>query len=715
MPKLISSRIISALLVAALCLLGIAPAPMAVAAPSAIAATLPALDPAAGPATGTPEGYYYQGVDPTLATLTKGSEQLSQKYLIDHDIYDLDLKTLTPGTLEHFLKRWTMYKGKWSFERWRDAYITIIENQRKGMAFEKFVFEKFGLDPTQWRTNARLPAELLEKSRPYDITNTYDKGGEVSIPPVGDRVVFELKSGSTLNSHARAQFKKNLVDLAKAGSELVLIFGSEPTPETVAWINKALEGYSGPPVTVRYLLTVGVPESTQPTGSTINSEAIAESFDNPQDQAEFEQVSTDILGDIEGEQGGPNPVENPTPQPGGTPAGDLGGIDFTSLELRYVTDSVNGNPVNRYAFRTGSLPDGAPSFGGRRNAAMATDALNVWLALSPEKFWVNLHPYEPDRIIDPAFGRTQAGQVLLEADLEMKEASGRMQRSDTELGRKFMEVLQGENKCFLGRRQWIEPLPASIHEDGDQLYILEIPLTVQLGKEDSDVSPGQSCPDQDPAITTSNGELYEKMIMPAVVQSVNHDPEFADLRRVYASRVAAEWYRKRNAIKPNQYAKQIDSGNVDKWTTDWDQREVFDRFVTSFNNAKPIFTWQTKVGDVTWTHNKAWGGVDFFKVELNDVGPEKFAQDYPDLAAVARAPLAGITTVKDQNWLGGGTVVGDPAQLWPMQVTPWTPFQIPTPAPQRVLFYLAILTPVAVWGAVGGTLIWRRRRAGRGI
>jgi hypothetical protein len=40
---------------------------------------------------------------------------------------------------------------------------------------------------------------------------------------------------------------------------------------------------------------------------------------------------------------------------------------------------------------------------------------------------------------------------------------------------------------------------------------------------------------------------------------------------------------------------------------------------------------------------------------------------------------------------------------------------VPTPAPARVIFYLAVITPVAVWGAVGVGFAWRRRRAGKAV
>ena len=409
------------------------------------------------------------------------------------------------------------------------------------------------------------------------------------------------------------------------------------------------------------------------------------------------------------------PVSVPAP-PVGVPVGapsaapvpgiGLGGIDFSNLELRYMTTSVSGQPGMQFAFRVGTAPDDTVSYGGRRNAEMAMNAFFVWLALPPENFWVNLKPTEPDRIIEADFGRTDAGRVLLEADLAMKIVSGQLQNTDTGLGRAFVDALQG-NKCFLGRRQWIEPLPATVHVDGDQLFIIDAPLTVKLGMEPSDVSPGASCPGQDPATTARNGEIYQQMIMPAVAEAVNHDPRFADLRRVYTSRVAAQWYRERNAVAPTQFADIINSGDISRWVYPWSPREVFDRYVTSFNNPAPTFTWTDTANNTVWTHS--WGGVDFSKVETHEVGNEEFATTYAPAAKSATASVVGAVRDPSGNqlWLGA---IGTSVPLDQLRAAPartWVPYVLSEPATSGPVFYLLGL-PVLLWLTAGVVLIWRR-------
>jgi hypothetical protein len=417
-------------------------------------------------------------------------------------------------------------------------------------------------------------------------------------------------------------------------------------------------------------------------------------------------------------------VPTPATAPGAT---DLGGVDMTSLELRYVADTDIAGPGVQYAFTANGPATGAAgtaSYGGRRNAKMASDAFFTWMALDPNLFWVNLRPDEVNRIVDPVFGRTQAAQILLEADLLMKNTSAKLKEADTDLGRRFEDALQGR-KCFLGRRQWIEPLPATVHEDGGQLYIIDTPLTVNVGHDNGyDIAPGTDpCTDQDPAITQSNGKLYEDMIMPAVIDRVNHGPEFADLRRVYASRVAAEWFRKRNAAKPTVYAKVIGSGNVDKWTFPWDPHEVFNRFLDSYNNKPYSYSWKEQKGDTTWTYGNRFGGVDFSKLELKEIGKAEFDQKQPGTAAAASQSLFTARTTPQaaqdgkRIWLGGmssrqpmsGVWKGDPAIF----VQPPQAITLLAAATSNPVFYVAIALPVLGWLAVAAVM-WRRRSQATG-
>jgi hypothetical protein len=392
--------------------------------------------------------------------------------------------------------------------------------------------------------------------------------------------------------------------------------------------------------------------------------------------------------------------------------GVLGGVDFSTLELRYIADTdYNGSGV-RYAFAANTQTGTAPSFGGEDNAYMASDAFFVWMALPPQSFTVNLMPNEPDRIIDAQFGRTDAGRVLLEADFTMKRATARLIDPATPFGHDFLMALKG-GKCFSAQRKWIVPLPASVAQQGDSMYLLDAPLDVKLEILGDDLKPGIGCPSQDAAITRQNDDLYRTTILPKIVDEVNHAPEYADLRRVYASRVAAEWYRQRSATKSTAYKTIINSGNIDAWTArqPWDPKEVFTRYRKSFYEGDATYTWKADER-TTWT--TTIGGVDFTNIPMVNLTPADFTKDHPALPATATNSLFGARLLNSgqQVWLGGLTSerpitevwTGDPAVLFPMPKSLFGTSLSP-------LMYAAITLPLAAWIGGGGVLWWRRRRA----
>ena len=114
-------------------------------------------------------------------------------------------------------------------------------------------------------------------------------------------------------------------------------------------------------------------------------------------------------------------------QSGGLPRalGRLGGIDFSSLELRYVSDK--GSKLG-YAFRAPSSATPGDPATGLETARQSSDAFFTWLALPPQSFWVNLNPSQPDRIIDPQLARTDVGRVLLDADMALKRSAVNLTR-----------------------------------------------------------------------------------------------------------------------------------------------------------------------------------------------------------------------------------------------------------------------------------------------
>ncbi|WP_329235937.1 hypothetical protein OG417_30700 [Actinoallomurus sp. NBC_01490] len=332
---------------------------------------------------------------------------------------------------------------------------------------------------------------------------------------------------------------------------------------------------------------------------------------------------------------------------------DLGGVDFSTLELRYLSDSPGSV---KYSF---SASPAAP--GAEQNPLAALDAattstadLRTWLVLNPNKFWVNLNPTEPDRIIDPALGETNAGRALLDADLAMKRTEGRLLNPKTALGERYWNALLGSAKktCYTSR-MWIVPGDVEVREDGSSLYVIKASLNVKA-KTDH-LSGNYACP-SDPAADARNERLEQTLVVPKIVEAVNTAPEYAPIRRAFLARVVAEWIRQRHQEGHHtSFDKLIDSGDIGpaKLTNGWRPRQVFDDYVHSIQRGEFTYRHTVHEGRGVVTYKMTLGGVDFSRLDPTRLSAAQMRQRQPGLPQTVKASGTRPATASDGSiWLG---------------------------------------------------------------
>ncbi|MGW7400179.1 hypothetical protein ACWGH7_27295 [Streptomyces cyaneofuscatus] len=373
---------------------------------------------------------------------------------------------------------------------------------------------------------------------------------------------------------------------------------------------------------------------------------------------------------------------------------DPGGIDFTSMELRYLADPGDGSGL-QYAFEAGRDPwrGDARTSTGLSAATLSSDAFFVWLSLRPQDFWVNLNPDEPDRIVDRDLGTTDAGRVLLQADLLMKKTVGRLIHPDTGAGKDLWNRIQGQCLSF---RTWIVPAPASVHQQGDKLYILDAPLDVKMETQylkSRGVTAGQSCPRRSKADEEHNERVYRDLVLSKLKKAINTDRDYADLRRVYLARVAAEWYRNLSRTRETTYGSLIDRGDADAWRTktSWKPTDTFDAFVRSYTKGEFKVTRRSTRGNAEYVTTYTYGGVDLTRVPMRNAPSAEFAAQVERSLRAADTPGTGGTA-----WLGAPT---------PLQAAgPGEPAGGLSDSALALRLLPTLLVPVA------GLLWWRRRR-----
>ncbi|MEU7802276.1 hypothetical protein AB0J14_21995 [Micromonospora arborensis] len=319
-----------------------------------------------------------------------------------------------------------------------------------------------------------------------------------------------------------------------------------------------------------------------------------------------------------------------------------GGIDFSSVQLRYVTDGGSGG--NTYSFETMTTP-GQESKDGTDQIYDADEALNTWMVVERSRFWVNLNPSQPDKVIDEYLGATAVGRILLDADLELKRAWTRSQDPKTAVGLEYWNRMTGlDGACI---RQWIVPKEATIREEGNRLYILDAPLEVKAEAFDFTIpsDPNFKCPtNPEPSMA-----VYRDLLLPELNKAVNDAPEFKDLRRAYISRVAAEWYRDRMTADGRAEEAGIDTNDVTtlEREDDWNPTDVFNQYLKELSATK----YELPNGVTVTT-----GGVDFTQpVKTTKVNDTTFKEKHATLPTTVDKSLTEVTKTSDekQAYLGG--------------------------------------------------------------
>jgi hydroxymethylpyrimidine pyrophosphatase-like HAD family hydrolase/isopentenyldiphosphate isomerase len=180
--------------------------------------------------------------------------------------------------------------------------------------------------------------------------------------------------------------------------------------------------------------------------------------------------------------------------------------------------------------------------------------------------WVNLSPYEKDRIIPDELGKTELGRDMLAQDYILKQLTASLIDPQKDLGKKFWGRVYKKAQEKYGttdiptdtfNKVWVIPESASVYENGKTVYVVEGHLKVML-EEDYEALRGSAEPQSETNGITlkKKGEGREKseekdltssilreILIPEIEKEVNQGKNFATLRQIYYSLILAKWYK----------------------------------------------------------------------------------------------------------------------------------------------------------------------------
>jgi len=219
----------------------------------------------------------------------------------------------------------------------------------------------------------------------------------------------------------------------------------------------------------------------------------------------------------------------------------------------------------------------------------------------PEKdLWVNLSPYEKNRIIAPSFGFTEMGRDLLAEDYMLKQITASLIYPENETGRKFWKRIYDEAARRFGttdipvntfNKVWIIPDKAVVYENAKAgtAYVVEAKLKVMLEEDYLSLTKHQVLEKVSDTFSNVNqlgSGIIREIIIPELTKEVNEGKNFAQLRQVYNSLILATWYK--NKIKDSiltQIYEDKSKIKGTKFTNNYDVELIYQRYLQAFKKG----------------------------------------------------------------------------------------------------------------------------------
>lgn len=190
------------------------------------------------------------------------------------------------------------------------------------------------------------------------------------------------------------------------------------------------------------------------------------------------------------------------------------------------------------------------------------------LTIPGQDLWVNLSPYEENRIIPAAFGLTEMGRDLLAQDYLLKQLTTALLFPKDKTGEKFWQKIYALAQKRYGttdipidliNKVWIVPRKAVVYENAGAAYVTEARLEVILDKDYN--ASGLDMASEMSAMAVS---VLREVVIPVIEKEVNEGSYFAHLRQVYHSLILATWYKMKmkQSVLSQEYADRAKTAGV---------------------------------------------------------------------------------------------------------------------------------------------------------
>ncbi len=266
------------------------------------------------------------------------------------------------------------------------------------------------------------------------------------------------------------------------------------------------------------------------------------------------------------------------------------------------------------------------------------------LTIPEQDMWVNLSPYEKDRMVPEALGQTEMGRDMLAQDYILKQLTASLIYPEKQLGKTFWDKVYAKAQALYGTSEvpvntfnkvWIVADKADVFERGNSAYVVGAHLKVMLAEDylalsknsspssgpvpaatplisvsgaainDETLRPYQSSgleklappvdrapasgPPVDDDVQRKNvsSQIIREIIIPALEEEVNEGKNFAPLRQMFYSMILASWYKQalKKSVMAQLYGNQNKVGVGIDVEDKAEKEKIYERYVQAYKKG----------------------------------------------------------------------------------------------------------------------------------
>lgn len=151
------------------------------------------------------------------------------------------------------------------------------------------------------------------------------------------------------------------------------------------------------------------------------------------------------------------------------------------------------------------------------------------LGVEESDIWVNLSPYEANRILPQSIDDTELGRDLLLQDYLLKQISSSLTHPETGLGEAYWESKGSHWSMDGANKYWITPAKAQVYVENNAAIINNAQLAVISETE---------------YLESNEENSHKRDILSLLNEDVNSGIRFSKLRQIYNALIMATWFKK---------------------------------------------------------------------------------------------------------------------------------------------------------------------------